>query len=238
MTIRAVFFDAGGTLMRAYPRLGEVYRQVCLRHGFDISVDGVEAALRAIWRGTDPEFGVTAWQDVNTSDEHDTRMWREITLLLRRKLNWPDVPFEAWFRDLWTVFGSASVWRLYDDVEPVLADLARRGLKIGIISNWDSRLHGIADEMRLTPRMACILASASVGVRKPDAAIFRRALDLAGVSAPESAHVGDTLRDDVEGAAGAGLHAVYLDRSGQFAGPADFPVIRTLDALPAVLGFS
>jgi len=235
--MKAIFFDAGNTLIHAWPRLGEVYRGVCLRHGFDISVEAVEDTLRAVWSGTDPELGITAWQDLNTSDEHDARMWREIATLLRRKLGWPDVPFEPWFHDLWTAFGSAEAWRPFPDVEPVLSDLEARGVRLGVISNWDSRLVAILRDLGLARRMACVVVSAQVGVRKPDPGIFRHALEAAGVAARDAAHVGDVVRDDVEGARAAGLLGLLLDRAG--AGPprAAFPVLHSLAELPAALGF-
>ncbi len=236
MTLRAVFFDAGHTLLQPWPRLGEIYRGVCRRHGFDIDADRVEQTLRSIWRGDDPEFGVTAWQDIHTSDEHDREMWVQITRLLIRKLDWNGFAFDPWFDDLYGVFGTAEVWRLYDDVRPALSALADRGLRVGIISNWDSRLSAIVDQLELTAGLSCVLASGAVGVRKPDPAIFRRALQLTGVAPAEAAMVGDTPRDDVEGARAAGMTGVLLDRAGH-AGPAPgTPVVRSLLDLPQVLG--
>lgn len=236
MATKVVFFDAGNTLLCAHPSLGGVYRQVCLRHGFDIDAEVVEGALRAIWSGSDSAFGPTPWQDVQTSDAHDREMWVAITTLLHRRLGWPEVPFGPWFADLWRTFGSAAAWRPYDDVAPVLDELSARGIRVGIISNWDSRLFGIVEEIGLATRMTCVLASAQVGVRKPDPEIYRRALAATGAEAREAAMVGDTLRDDVEGACAAGLTGVLLDRGGRHAGPASYPVIRSLMELPAVLG--
>jgi len=57
-------------------------------------------------------------------------------------------------------------------------------------------------------------SSAEAGARKPDPAIFEAALALAGCSAPEAVHVGDTREEDVEGAEAAGIRALLLDRKG------------------------
>jgi putative hydrolase of the HAD superfamily len=69
---------------------------------------------------------------------------------------------------------------------------------------------------------------------KPAPKIFQLALEKHAVDPEEALHVGDSVRDDVEGATKAGLHAVLLDRQGAHAG-AGFPVIRRLDDLLTVL---
>jgi putative hydrolase of the HAD superfamily len=56
-----------------------------------------------------------------------------------------------------------------------------------------------------------VLVSGEVGHLKPAAAIFRRALDLAGVKPQEAVHVGDHLDADIYGAQAVGMRAVWFN---------------------------
>ncbi len=58
------------------------------------------------------------------------------------------------------------------------------------------------------------MASAEIGSAKPDGAIFRAALALAGTAPGRTWHVGDTPEADVEGARAAGLRPILIDRDG------------------------
>lgn len=237
MAYRAVFFDAGFTLVHAYPSLGGIYREVSRRHGFDIAVEPLEALLRGVLSGSSAELGPTRWHDLETSDAHEYEMWRDITARVHHRLGWPLASFESWFADLWRAVGDGSSWQVFEDVVPALDDLVRRGLRVGIVSNWDSRLTDILEALGLRDRFECVVASAQVRVRKPSPAIFRHALDRMGVAPEAAVMVGDTLRDDVEGARAVGLTGVLVDRHGRHAGVRDVPVVRSLLDLPACLGF-
>jgi putative hydrolase of the HAD superfamily len=76
---------------------------------------------------------------------------------------------------------------------------------------------------------------------KPHPSIFEAALRLVGVEAAHAVMVGDSVRQDVEGALGAGMKAVLLQR-GEGPHAADralasrVPVIRSLRELPALIG--
>jgi putative hydrolase of the HAD superfamily len=70
-----------------------------------------------------------------------------------------------------------------------------------------------------------------VGAAKPDPAIFARGLALAGVPAADAWHVGDSLREDVEGALAAGVQPVLLARAGAPVAPAGVRVIPSLEEL-------
>ena len=74
------------------------------------------------------------------------------------------------------------------------------------------------------------------GRRAPSrtAAIFARALELAGARPRTRWHVGDTLEADVEGALAAGLRPVLIDARRAVAPPPGVPVIASLAELPAL----
>jgi putative hydrolase of the HAD superfamily len=91
-------------------------------------------------------------------------------------------------------------------------------------------------ETGLAPLLDGALASAEVGAAKPDGAIFARARALAGVGAADAWHVGDDPEADVEGALAAGIRPVLVARHGDGGAPPGIPVVRALDALPALVG--
>ncbi len=125
---------------------------------------------------------------------------------------------------------------LYEDVLPTLDRLQQMDLKMGIISNWDTPLHAMVEELGLAPYFEVVVASHDQRVRsaKPDAAIFEYALNAVGVSAEEAVHVGDSFEADIMGAHSAGIRAILLDRDGTQTERWG-ETIRTLHALPDLL---
>ena len=119
---------------------------------------------------------------------------------------------EEWFRRLYEAFGRADHWRLYPDVEETLKGLRARGLKLGIISNWSTRLRPIARDTGLEGLVDFIVVSSEVGMRKPDPRIFNLALERAAVRPHEAMHVGDLVEDDFRGAERAGIAPALIWR--------------------------
>jgi putative hydrolase of the HAD superfamily len=100
-----------------------------------------------------------------------------------------------------------------------------------VVSNWDCSLHDVLVAAELRPRVDGVVTSAETGAAKPDPAIFARALELAGVSAAEALHVGDSPREDVEGARSAGIEAVLVVRDRPVPPGVDVRMIHSLDEL-------
>lgn len=111
-------------------------------------------------------------------------------------------------------FGRQESWSLYPEVLEVLAALRERGLKLVVVSNWDSTLPALLDRLDLSRFFDGVVVSALVGSSKPARAIFETALASAGVEPSEALHVGDSPTEDYEGARSAGLPALLLDRAG------------------------
>lgn len=107
----------------------------------------------------------------------------------------------------------AIAFEAYPDARPALADARALGLRVICVSNWDGALGEVLERVGLAGCFDGVVASALAGVRKPDPAIFERALELAGCEAPEALHVGDTS-DDVEGARAAGIAMLRIGRDG------------------------
>ncbi len=123
---------------------------------------------------------------------------------------------------------------LFDDALPVLAELRRHGLKLGLVSNTGRDVdqflahHGIEVDAALSSRVH--------GKVKPHPTIFRAVLDRLGVEPEHAAMVGDSPEDDLEGARGLGMRAFLVDREGAY--PDAEGRLPDLFALPAALGLS
>ena len=129
-----------------------------------------------------------------------------------------------------------QTYEVFDDVHPSLAQLRRRGVKLGVITNSES-----AHQRRKLARVALadafdvVVISGEVGASKPDRAIFEHACAAIDVPADEALHVGDRLDLDALGAHDAGLHGVWLDRSGSDVDEHRVSVVQSLAELPALL---
>lgn len=230
---RAVLFDAGRTLLDAHPDLGTIYAGITAEFGVRLPAETFVRAFR-------PAFaeGIRLQAaDSRASDEQDLRMWRAITARIHASIpELAGVPAEAWFRALWIRFGDPATWRLYDDVVPTLRAFRARGLRLGVVSNWDRRLRAIAEGLGLADLVDFLVISAEAGVRKPDPAIFRLALEKAGAGPEEALHVGDLEEEDVEGARRAGIRAVRIERGRGAGDPGSgTPVVAGLGELARYL---
>lgn len=130
-------------------------------------------------------------------------------------------------------FGPKSIiFEIYDDVLSCLDALARRGIQVGVISNWDYSLHRVLQMFGIYDRFVTVKASLEEGIEKPDPRLFEIALHEAGFAPEDALHVGDDPVDDIAGAQSAGLRAIRIDRGL----PAtQLPVIASLRDLPEAL---
>jgi putative hydrolase of the HAD superfamily len=110
---------------------------------------------------------------------------------------------------------AAIRFEAYPDAPPALASLAGRGLRLIAVSNWDCSLPLVLERVGLNGALTGTITSAGVGARKPDPAIFKAALELAGCAPEEALHVGDTAEEDVDGARAAGIRPLLIDRDGR-----------------------
>jgi len=230
-SLRAVFFDVGNTLLYAEPSVSEVCRQVLAEAGHvrDLHVIDSFMPLVDAYYEERYEEDDAFWTD----EERTSSVWVGMYSMLCRRLGIEDEAVDL-ARRVYDEFGRPDRWAAYDDVRPAFDRLASRGLRIGIISNWDSRLVGLLRGLGFGDVLDDIVSSADVGVHKPDPRIFQLACERIGVLPEEAAHVGDHHYADILGASSVGMRAVLIDRHG-VADPADNP-IRTLDELEAVLG--
>jgi len=230
--LRAVFFDVGNTLLYAHPSVPEVVRQVLAEEGHirDLSViDEYMPMLDEYYEDRYREDD-TFWR----SDDETLGVWVGMYSLLCRQLG-IDADAEQIARRVYDEFGCADRWRAYDDVRPAMERLSARGIRLGLISNWDGRLVGLVEGLGLSDLLDAVVSSADVGLHKPDPRIFELACERLGVAPSDAAHVGDHQYADIIGAEAVGMTPVLIDRHGG-EHPGNELFVRSLDELDGVLG--
>jgi len=126
---------------------------------------------------------------------------------------------------------AALTFTPYDDVLPALRALRRSGVRLLVVSNWDVSLHEVLVRAGLAPLLDGAVSSAEAGSAKPDPAIVRRGLALAGAEPADAWLVGDTPEADVAGARAAGVLPVLIDRDDTLGAHAGVRRIRALTEL-------
>jgi putative hydrolase of the HAD superfamily len=208
---RAITFDVTRTLIHS-PRLIEIYREVLARHGIEAPAAEVRRLMPVVWQELDCRAEVGR-DRFSAHPEGPRGWWRRFLERLCEHLGAPSPsPFAA--AELYHRFGRAEAWEVYPEVSATLAALARLGLRLAVVSNWDERLPPLLDDLGLGRRFDAVVYSAAVGVEKPDPRIFLHALERLGVEPEDAVHVGDSAREDVEGALAAGMEALHLVRPG------------------------
>jgi putative hydrolase of the HAD superfamily len=228
--IRAVLFDAVGTLMRPYPTVGSVYSRVAASCGVDCRPGVLQREFREAYRELMPRrFHGAAF---GTSEALEKGWWKAAVKRTFDRVGCTPVP-AAVVEGCFEAFASGRAWRLYADVLPLLDELKRRGVSLGIVSNFDSRLRGVVGDLGLDRYGFSLTISSETRFAKPSPRIYRAALESLGAAPGATLFVGDRRKQDYDGPRRAGLHALWLVRDGSRRGRG---VVRSLRGLAGRLG--
>lgn len=227
MALRAVFFDAGNTLLSLnYATIVDALA----REGFPVGRDEVWRAECRARVMLDPFL---AQVQLRESEVVFVRYMRHICEELG--VAWGEKTKRALER-LQEIDRRQSLWRgsAMPGAREVLGELKARGYLLGVISNSDGRVESYLDEADLTEYLSVIVDSRIVGIEKPDPQIFTVALERTGVLPAQAVYVGDLYSLDVVGARTAGLDAILLDPVGAW--PAlDCVKVKDLSEVPGLL---
>jgi putative hydrolase of the HAD superfamily len=224
--VKAILLDALGTLLELQPPAPFLRAELAERYGVPLSETEAERAIDA---------EIAFYRD-NLDDGRDEQSLLGLRQRCAQELH--DAMPRAAQRQLppgpemVEALLASLRFRVYPEVDPSLADFRARGLRLVVVSNWDVSLHALLRRLGLAAKLDGVITSAEVGHRKPSPVIFREALRVAGASAGEAIHVGDSLTEDVAGARAAGIEPVLMRRGG-LPGPAG---VRTIASLGEVFG--
>jgi HAD superfamily hydrolase (TIGR01549 family) len=223
--LRAVLFDVDFTLCRPGPELSaERYARVAGRHGIEIDVarydDAREAAALNLKRH--PEL------------LHDDTIWHRFTEEIFVGMGGPVEIASECATEIEQGWEVSENFELFEDVMPVLEELRRAELRLGLVSNGIRDLREFVVHHRLD--VDAVIGSRAHGYVKPHPTIFQAALQQLGVEPEFAVMVGDSLEEDVEGARALGLRAILMDREDRH--PEFEERLTDLYGLPAALGLS
>jgi putative hydrolase of the HAD superfamily len=210
--VRAVTFDAAGTIIRLTTSLGERYAHWAGADNVEVNPEEIEMAFpraHSVMFARRLAGGTARW---DTSSDED--WWREVVSLsfILTGSSVPETPFQELFQS----FAGKKAWGLYQDVPEALERLSSLGLPMGVISNFDERLLVILDELDISRYFDAVIISSKAGISKPDPGIFRLSAQKMGLDATEILHVGDSYSEDYLGAKQAGMKTLLLDRGRRF----------------------
>ncbi|MFA4945486.1 MAG: HAD-IA family hydrolase [Lentisphaeria bacterium] len=233
--LRAITFDAGFTLLHPHPATGTLYAAAAARHGLELPAAEAEPRLLRAWNAARRSHAGLVH---GTDAESARHFWRKV---IARMFDPPPAPslLDRLTRDLHDLFSDPATWRLDPAWESLHATLRARGLRIGLVSNWDVRLRPLLQGLGLERRFDAIAISAEQAAEKPDPALFHHARRALGVADPAAClHIGDTWNEDIVGATAAGLRAAWLNPNGAPRPDPALPCgeLRGLAALTALLG--
>ncbi len=212
-----IFFDAVGTLFRVRGSVGQAYSQVAAAYGVAVDPQALDRAFAQAFASAPPPacVGLTG----SLLQEWERAWWRQVVRQTFAEVGslaaFGEERFEAFFARLFEYFATSDPWELYPETLPVLAALQQEGIRLGVISNFDSRLPRVLQALQLEGYFSSLTLSTQVGYAKPDPRIFQAALAAQGIPPEAAWHIGDSRREDYQGAKAAGLGALWLDREGK-----------------------
>lgn len=206
--VRAVVFDAGGTLLYPADPVGETYARFAKAHGVRLSADAANIAFYAAMKNSSPrEKG-----SIPTNGD-DRAWWKKVVRASLPAGAFPEAKaFEVFFEDVHAYFAKPEAWGVYPEVVEVLEELRDHGVDLVVLSNWDKRLHPVLDGHGLGEAFSQRFISTELGWEKPDAAIYRHVAETLRLPPESLLSVGDDARNDVEGPRRAGWQAVQVER--------------------------
>ena len=226
---KAVLFDVDFTLIHPGPTFhGEGYQAFCARYGIEVDpskfTDAVASASPLL---NNPE-----------DTPYNADIFIAYTNHIIREMGGSGPNVDACSKEIYDEWAACHHFEMYDDVPAVLAALAKGGIRIGLISNTQRCLTSFQSHFELEGLIAATISSFEHGYMKPHPSIFAAVLERLGARPDETVMVGDSIRQDIEGALRVGMRAVLVHRGESppaRASELGVPVIKSLSELPPLL---
>jgi len=188
----ALLLDAAGTLLHPRELVAETYARVAKDQG--TACEPAEVATRF------PE-AMRAARPLRKGSSDWIAFWREV---VRRSTGSSS---DELFSQLYASFALPNAWTVAEGAAECCASLRERGMRVGVVSNWDVRLRPLLEALGLASTLDIIVVSGEELIEKPDRRIFEIACRRLDVEPGDTLHVGDSPTEDIEGARAAGCHA-------------------------------
>lgn len=195
--------DAAGTLLKPWPSVGAVYGRTARKRNIKVNDQDL-----------DSQFGL-AFSEIQKGNQsfqgNEKEFWRKVVKLTFQ-------PFtcqyndESLFEELWNLFASGEPWRLADHAVTTLTTLKKKGYRLAVLSNNDSRLRNVLKDLKVNRLFECTFISSEIGFEKPEVQIFKKVEDSLRVPPEKIMHLGDSYSRDYMGAKHAGWHPILYGK--------------------------
>lgn len=226
MNYDAVLFDAAETLFTTRGSVGSIYSSVARKFGSTASASEIQEAFVRHFQHSGP-----------LTSETEKAWWKEIVRRVFSDVGMVE-NFERFFEEIYDLFRDSRGWMLFEETRQVLEDLRRHQLKLGVISNFDSRLYSVLKDLDILSFFDSVTICSEVGAAKPDPEIFQAALQSLQVAPSRTMFAGDSLLDDFQAGQDAGLASFLVDRSGRYAEMKSVRRVSSLRDLLPIVGIS
>jgi len=210
---KIIFLDAVGTLFGVRGSVGEIYQQFASKWGVNVSPITVNQAFFESFKAA-PSMAFPGAESANIPDL-EFEWWCRIAAETYKKVGVLEQfsDFKNFFEPLYDYFATAAPWFVYPDVKPALTKWQESGIKLAVLSNFDSRIYKVLPALQLADFFDNVTISTEIGAAKPDPKIFTAALQKCNCTIEEVVHIGDSLTADYEGAINIGIKAFLLNRN-------------------------
>ncbi|EPS64084.1 hypothetical protein M569_10699, partial [Genlisea aurea] len=183
-----LLLDAGGTLLQLAKPVEETYLTI-----------GVETTVADVKQGFRRAFSAP-WPEHLRYQGDGKPFWKLVVSEATGCHN------GDYFEEVYEYYAHGNAWDLPEGAYDTLLCLKDHGVKLAVVSNFDSRLRKLLKDLNVLHLFDAVIISSEIGFEKPDERIFRAALDGICVDAEKTVHVGDDVRADKEGANAVGIH--------------------------------
>jgi len=203
VTIKAIFFDAVGTLIHPQPSAAAAYADIGSRFGTRYTRPEISVRFRAAFKREEAIDQANRWR---TSERRERERWYNIVSNVLDDV----ADMESCFDELYRHFARPASWRCDAVMMKLLRDLHKENRKIGLASNYDERLNALIAGFPELQCLAPVVISAEIGWRKPAAEFFAAVCRSVNLPAEHILFVGDDPVNDYQGALAAGMPAILL----------------------------
>jgi putative hydrolase of the HAD superfamily len=207
--IKAIFFDAAGTLFHLPLGVGYHYALVGEEIGLQLNAPQLDRAFVKAWNSMPKRAPING---PRKNDDKD--WWHDLVDLVLGEVapSLSELDRDNFFQIAYEHFAETGVWELYPEVVDVLEKLQPQ-FQLAVVSNFDGRLRMILEQLGISRFFRHVFVSSELGADKPDPEIFRRALGVVDLPSDQVVHVGDDPERDWKAAGAAGLSIFRLDRA-------------------------
>jgi putative hydrolase of the HAD superfamily len=207
-SIKAIFFDAVGTLFYLTKTVGDHYALIGEEIGLKLDPQKLDRAFHAAWKQMPQRAAIDG-----PRENDDKGWWRELVDLVLDQVapSLSELDHDNFFEIAYEHFAEAGVWELYPEVPAVLEKLHSQ-FHLAVVSNFDGRLRFILQHLGISKYFVHVFISSELGADKPDPEIYRRGIKLMNLKPNEVLHVGDDPKGDWEAASATGLSIFQLNR--------------------------